>query len=198
MTHRHVVWALLGLSVGSCARAPIPVPVAVQRIAVFPPNNQTGDPLLVAAGTALEGYTFATERVTVPDLLAAEARTQLTRRGFALVDPRAVDSATRNAVPSSVQDAAAIATRNKIDGAVLYTVVRQWEPDNAFQPRTVVAAVEVSLVDAASGRVLWSAEHPARPIQTDGAISVGQAYGMAARMVMEQLLLPLTPAHAGR
>ena len=37
MKRRDVLWALVGLCVGSCVRAPVPAPVAVQRIAVFPP-----------------------------------------------------------------------------------------------------------------------------------------------------------------
>ncbi|HUL97977.1 MAG TPA: hypothetical protein VLU24_00770 [Mycobacterium sp.] len=197
MTRGQILSVLLALGVGACVRPPAPVSPAVQRIAVLPPNNQTGDTLLIAAGPVLTGYTFTTDRITVPDVLAAEARTQLTRRGFTLVDPGLVDAATHNAVPSSPQDAANMATRAKLDGAVLYTVVRQWTPDNEFEPKAVIVAIDVSLVDPASGQNLWTASHPARPVQTADAINLREAYTRAARAVMEELLAPLTPAHTG-
>jgi hypothetical protein len=197
MARGSVVWALLAIGLSACMRPAAPVTLPVQQIAVFPPNNQTGDPLVIAAGTVLEGYTFSTERVTVSDVLAAEARTQLTQRGFELVDRRAVDTATRGQIPTSPQEAASVAAKSQLGAAVLYTVIRQWEPDNAFQPRAVIIALDLTLIDPASGHILWVAVHPARPVPTEGSISVGEASARAARVLITELLAPLTPGRAG-
>jgi hypothetical protein len=51
-------------------------------IAVLPPDNQTGNPLFVSGVSSLDWSAFDAEPVTVGDLLAREARSQLTERGF--------------------------------------------------------------------------------------------------------------------
>ena len=99
MKRRHVcISALLFFALASgCALSPTssmqPVPAA--RIAVFPPNNETGDPLLVSGASALERYVLRTDRVTVPDILASEARLQLEQDGFIVVSPVLVDAAAQ-------------------------------------------------------------------------------------------------------
>jgi hypothetical protein len=129
----------------------------------------------------------------VPNALAAVAGVQLARRGFVVMQPLEVEAAIGAPAPDSPQAAAAAAAKHGIGGAVLFTEIRLWEPDNHYQPRFIIASVGVQLVDVASGRVLWSADHPSRPVGTPGAINFGQAYAIAAETLMEQLLAPLTP-----
>jgi hypothetical protein len=50
-----------------------------------------------------------------------------------------------------------------------------------------------TLIDASSGRVLWSADHPPRPVRTPGVINLGDAYWLAAHKLMTDMLAPLTP-----
>ena len=67
----------------SCALSPgaPPLPTTAQTIAVLPPNNRTGDPLLVESASFLHPSADRPGRVTVPDVLAAEVREQLAQRG---------------------------------------------------------------------------------------------------------------------
>ena len=45
---------LAAVCVGACVRIRVPAPQPVRTIAVFPANNRTGDPLLIAGGSFLE------------------------------------------------------------------------------------------------------------------------------------------------
>ncbi len=183
---------LLGLSalLAGCLRAGIapPPPNVASSVAVLPPNNRTGDPLLVAGGSLYEKYIAETERITVPDVLAVEARRLLERRGIRVADARSTSEATKGRVPESAAQAAEIARQGKLEGAVLYLEIRHWEGDAPIHPSYVIAGVRVSILDVASGRVLWSAERRASPVATPGEVTVGSAYVTAARKVMEELL----------
>ncbi len=190
---RHVAWLLL-LVAGACARpAPPPPPDMVRTVAVLAPANRTGDPLLVAGTSFLEKYALRSDRITVPDVLASEARLQLARRGFIVVSADQVESATQGRAPGSAEAAAEIASRAKLAGLALYLDVRRWEPDAPTHPSFVVVGVTASLVDPASGRVVWSMERPTSPVATPGEVALGPAYVTAARKVMEELLAPLGP-----
>jgi TolB-like protein len=187
--------AALLLVLSACRPAPSPPPLDLPRtVAVLPPTNRTGDPLLVAGTSFYEKYVRPTDRVTVPDVLAAEARVQLARRGFSVVPPETVDAATGGRAPDSEAAAAELAARGKLEGAVLYVEVRRWEPDAATQPSFVIVGLAASLLDAASGRVLWSAERRVAPVATPGEVALGAAYVTAARKTMEDLLAPLGEA----
>src|SRR5205809_471929 len=98
MNRRPALCSLFALMALSCARPPAPTPApspaSVRAVAVLPPNNRTGDPLLVAGASFFEKYVARTDRITVPDVLAAEARFQLARRGFTLIAPETVEAAT--------------------------------------------------------------------------------------------------------
>jgi hypothetical protein len=161
-------------------------------VAVFPPNNRTGDLLLIAGASFYEKYVARTDRVTVPDVLASEARRQLARRGFTVVPPALLDAMTGDHAPAAAQDAAAGAARNKLDAAVLYIEIRRWEVDVPVHPTFVIASVAVTLIDP-DGRVLWTLDHPSRPVATPGVVNLGDAYTIAAQRLMEEMLSALRP-----
>src|SRR4029077_11964211 len=95
----------------SCPPPPTapPLPATVQTIAVLPPNNRTGDPLLVESVSFLHPYADRPGRVTVADVLATEARAQLARRGVKVMAPEAVTAAIGNQTPRSPEEAADLA-----------------------------------------------------------------------------------------
>ena len=181
------------LLAGACARpvAPPPPRDLIRTVAVLPPNNRTGDPLLVAGASMLEKYALASDRVTVPDVLASEARLQLAHRGFTVVPPDEVERASQGRAPGSPQAAAEIAARAKLAGVALYIEIRRWEPDAPTHPAFVLVGLGASLVDPATGRVVWSAERPTSPVPSPGEVALGPAYVTAARKVMAELLAPL-------
>ena len=164
------------------------------RIAVFPPNNRTGDLLLVSSASALERCVLRTDRVILPDVLASEARLQLEQYGFTVVSPDLVDAATRDLQPGSPRETADLAARAGIQAAALYIDVRRWDPDAPTHPAYVIAAVEATLLEPGTGRVLWTETYGARPVATPGVVVLGDAYVTAARKVMEDLLGSLRPA----
>jgi hypothetical protein len=177
-----------------CARPPAPPPADMPRtVAVLMPANQTGYPLLVSGASALERYAFPTDRIGVPDVLAFEARLQLAIRGFTVVAPEVVEAATGNRAPGSPSAAAEIAAHGKLDGLALYLDIRRWDADAPTQPAFVIVDVTASLVEPVTGRVVWSNAIGTRPIRTPGEVTLGGAYGTAARKVAERLLAPLGP-----
>lgn len=181
------------LVVAACARSPTPpaAPTVVHAVAVFPPNNRTGDELLVEGGSLLERYAFHTERVTVADVLAAEARRQLAARGVAVIAPAIVDAAVADYAPRTAETAARQAARNHIEADVLYLEIRRWEPDAPFQPGRIIVSLAATLIDPADGHVVWSAAPPSRPIATPGAVTLGAADVIAAEHAIDDLLAPL-------
>ena len=167
------VWLAM-IVAGACTRpAPAPPPDIPHTVAVLAPINETGDPLLVAGASFLEKYALATDRVTVPDVLASEARVQLARRGFTVVSSEELGNGA---------------------GVKLQLDVRRWEPDAPTHPSFVLVGMGATLVDAASGRVVWSADRRTAPVATPGEVALGPAYVTAARKVVEEMLAPLGPA----
>src|SRR5689334_23383817 len=163
--------AAVVLLVGACARpVPAPPPGIPHTVAVLAPTNETGDPLLVAGASFLEKYALATDRVTVPDVLASEASLQLARRGFTVVSREDI----RNG-----------------GGLVLGLDVRRWEPDAPTHPAFVLVGIAAKLVDPGTGRVVWSVERRTSPVATPGEVALGPAYVTAARKVVAELLAPL-------
>jgi hypothetical protein len=106
MNHR-VLCVLALLCIAGCVQPLAPAPEPVRTIAVFPPNNRTGDPLLISGTSFVEQYILDTQRYTVADALRVEAGTQLEQRGFAVVDPQMLSTATNGKAPASVLMAAA-------------------------------------------------------------------------------------------
>jgi hypothetical protein len=179
----------------ACAAPTAPAPPAdIDRtVAVLQPANETGDPLLVAGTSALEKYALRSDRVTVPDVLASEARLQLEHRGFTVVPAAQVEGATHGRAPGSPQAAAEIASRGNLPGLALWVDVRRWEPDAPTQPAFVLVGLTASLVDPETGRVVWSAERRTKPVPTPGEVALGPAYVTAAEKAMAELLAPLGP-----
>lgn len=195
MNHRSTLYGLLALLLAACTLPSVP-PLApamesIHTIAVFPPNNRTGDPLLIAGTSFAEKYVLPTERYTVSDALAVEVRTQLARRGFNVVASELVDTATAGQTPSSAHDAITAAVRNHVEGTVLYVEIKRWEADVPYHPTFVIASVTITLLDPSTGSVVWSTDHPSRPVPTPGVISVGDAYSVAAHTLVTELLAPL-------
>ena len=189
---RHWLWLML--LAAACGRTAPPPPADMARtVAVLAPANRTGDPLLVAGTSFLEKYALKSDRITVPDVLASEARLQLARRGFAVVSSEEVATATQGRAPGSPEAAAEVASRARLAGLALYLDIRRWEPDAPTHPSFVLVGLTASLVDPATARVVWSAERKTSPVATPGEIALGPAYVTAARKVVEEMLAPLGP-----
>lgn len=195
MNHKRVSWLLLSVFALNCARAPLPSPppAPVGRIAVLPPNNRTGDPLLVASDSFWNPYAAGSQRVTVADVLAAEARSQLERRGFTAASADAIEAAVGKFFPGSPQEAAELIARSNLADTALWIEITRWEPDMMFHPKVVLVALEASLIDAATGNIVWTMHRSLRPTPTPGAVSLWAAYMIAAREVVEELLSPWGP-----
>ena len=192
MTFRSTLSAVLALSSVACTQLPAvtPVPLTGRILTIFPANNRTGDPLLIAGASFSEKYVLPTERFTVADVLVAEARTQLVARGVTIL-PAPLDPVRGVRTPSSAQDAATLAAGQRLDGLACYIEIRRWEADASYHPTFVIASVMVALVDPSTGQVVWSANHPSRPVPTPGVVSLGDAYAVAAHTLMMEMLAPL-------
>jgi len=126
--------------------------------------------------------------VTVADVLAAEARSQLERRGFTVVAADAVAAVVGEAPLNSPQEAAELVARSKLADAALWIEITRWEPDMLIHPKLVLVALEASLIDTATGHIVWSVHRPLRPTPTPGAISLWTAHLIAAHDVVAELL----------
>jgi hypothetical protein len=176
---------------------PVPPPPAhlPPAIAVLPPNNRTGDPLVVAGTGLIDRYIRHAEQVTVADVLFSEARFRLQEQGFGVTSWRGVQTFLRDRVPTSPASAAELARQGGLTGNLLYLEIRRWEPDAPMHTAFVIVDLAVSLVDAATGRVIWERERRAAPVPTPGEIRVESAYVTAARKVIAEMLAPLRPEH---
>src|SRR5215831_3147393 len=116
MISRRFLLLLLPVLTLSCVApsSPPPLPATARTIAVLPPNNRTGDPLLIESASFLHPYTDRPGRVTVADALATEVREQLIRRGVTVTDPAVVTAAIGKQMPQSPEEAADMAVRGKL------------------------------------------------------------------------------------
>jgi hypothetical protein len=188
MTARATVAALAALLAACSPAAVAPPPSTVRTVAVLPPSNRTGDGLLVTGSSFLEKYAFATDRVTVGDVLAAELRATLAHRGFAIVRPELVQSATEGRPPGSPEAALEIARHGHLEDPVLFVAIDRWEPDAATHPAFVIVALDAALIDPQSGAVLWQAHRRASPIATAGSVTLATAYETAAEKAANELV----------
>jgi hypothetical protein len=188
---------LLTVLVLGCTRAAIspPPPTTVRAIAVLPPNNRTDDPLLVASDSFWDPYALRSKPVTVADVLAAEARLQLERRGFSVVSSEEVKKVVGSRPPADPQEAAELAAQGQLSGSVLYIEIIRWEPDMRIRPAQVLVALKASLIDTTTGQVVWTGHHALQPVPTPGAINLWNAYMIAAHDVVANLLSPWGPEH---
>jgi len=195
MTRSRRVSCIVLLVAAGCARPAPPPPRDLPRtVAVLAPHNETGGRLPVAGSSLLERYAFDTRPVSVPEVLAAEARLELTSRGFTVVPADVVAEATGNRSPATAESAADMAKGAHLDGAALFIDLRRWEPDPPTEPRIVIVNLVVTLVDPSSGRTLWTNRWATRPVRTAGEVTLGSADIAAARTVIEAVLAPLVPA----
>jgi len=184
---------LLLIVCASCAHRPAPPELRPdQPIVVLPANNRTGDPLLVSGASLIDRYALHSDRITVGEVLAAEARFQLGERGLRVASHEAIAAATRGRVPQSAAAAAEIA-KGKLDGLVLYLEVRHWEPDAPIHPSFVIVGMSASLVDPASGTVVWQLDRRSAPVATPGEVTLENAYETAARKVIAEIVSALAP-----
>jgi len=193
MISRRFLLLWLPLLTLRCARSPNapPLPATVQTIAVLPPNNRTGDPLLIESASFLHPYADRPGRITVPDALATEVREQLTRRGVQVTTPEVVTAAIGQHTPQSPEEAADLAARGKLEGSALYIEIRRWEAEmSPTHPQRILVALEVRLIDTATGQAVWTAHLPLRPVPTLGVVTRWRAYMIAARKVTEELFAP--------
>jgi len=182
---------LLSILIMSCARPPIsPPPASVfsENIAVLPPSNRTGDPLPFSS--SFWDLFGSSPDVTVPDIVAAEARLQLRQRGLVVLSPEAVEAAIGTHPPGSPEEAANMAVHSKLEGNFLYIEIKRWEPGDlsTVRPKEILVALEASLIEGTSGRVVWITHWPLRPVPTPGAINSSGADLIATHTVVEQLL----------
>ena len=110
MNNWYGVGMLVSLLVCGCTAHPISPPrvAPAQTIAVLPPNNRTDDPLVIAGDIVWDLFAHRSRRVTVTDVLAAEARAQLKQQGFTVVPPTVVEEAIGDHTPNSLEEAAAL------------------------------------------------------------------------------------------
>jgi hypothetical protein len=193
MKDRRLLW-LLSVLILSCTPMPVspPLPTIVRTVAVLPPINRTGDPLLVSGASLLEKYVFRTQAVTVGEVLVAEVRMQLAHRGIIVVPAEKVEAAIGAQTPNSPKEAADLAARSQLEGDVLYIEIKQWQlpSEEAFHPRVVLVSLEASMIAVATGRIVWTAHLPLRPIPTSGAVTRADAYMIAARQVAKEVFAP--------
>ena len=188
MRNSRLLWLLLPLL--GCAQllAAPPPPLATDMVAILPPNNRTGAPLSLARTSFGDLYAAPAESVTVADMLAAEVRAQLMRHGLSVVAPNVVEFALDNHTPSSPQEATELAVQGKLEGSALYLEIQRWEPDIPTFPTFVSVALGATLIDSATGRVIWTYHRPARPVPMPGAVSQWAASQLASYKVVEELL----------
>ena len=172
MRARGLVGLVLATTLLGCSRPPSlpPPPGGVRRIAVEPPANRTGSDLVVD-GPGLLQRVLKQDVATVPDLLAEDLRTALTRQGFRVVTPGTKD------VP------------------VLRTEILRWQP-YAADYDTVTVGLVASLLEPGSGRELWKASRPDWVVATYGAGSRREATMAASAAIAEALVEGWQPAAA--
>lgn len=118
---------------------------------------------------------------------------QLERRSFSVVSAEAVEAAIGSHTPGSPEEAADLAARGKLEGSALYLEIKRWEMDMPLHPKRVLVALEASLIDVATGRIMWTAHYPLRPVPTPGAVTRWAADMIAAHEVAEEMLAPWGP-----
>jgi hypothetical protein len=184
---------VLGCLTGCASSAPAPAAHLGRTIAVLPPNNLTGDPLVVAGTGLIDRYVRHAERVTVADVLLSEARFQLEENGFEVADRHRVETALGGRVPESPDAAGELAAQGGLKDLVLYLEIRRWEPDAPMHPTFVIVGLAARLIDPSTGTIVWQEDRRPAPVPTPGELMVQSAYVTAARKVIAEMLAPLEP-----
>lgn len=192
--HGLVVLLLLLLPLAACTRlVASPTPHDVDTIAVFPVDNRTGRDLFADAPPISGFFGYPTRpRVTAADILTDEFARGLAARGFRVTAPPPSPEGEPAAPVGSAAEAARRLADAKLDADGLYIRLRRWNPTSASHLVYVDVMLDATLV-APDGRVLWTAELPATPIDGGGASSVALGYPEVARRVVERVIENLRP-----
>ncbi|HVO96147.1 MAG TPA: hypothetical protein VMT22_25045 [Terriglobales bacterium] len=177
-------WVTAALLGATACTPPLvaPLPQTVRRVAVLPPFEQGQSD--AGAPDALAGLPSR----TIGDLLAQQAIRRLMEKGFDVVAPGLVQTATKNRPPTSPQSAAQIMCEAHLDAAALFIDVRRWQPAmSGMKTDAIIVALDVMIVDPCSGAILWEAHRPSRPVPIYGAMLTGQANVFAAEAVMREI-----------
>jgi len=151
----------------------------VRKIAVFPVQNATGQPLILYSGKgslveraatsliddkkglALGGKNVANPQY-VPQLLSGEAGALINERGYEVIDPRLVEreyfrisNHTKEVTPFELS--LSIPT-----DAFFVITVTQWNAEDFIPSGAVSAAFDLVLVRANDGETLWKKSVPKR------------------------------------
>jgi hypothetical protein len=185
---------LVSLLYGCPKPAAVPAfPHGVRDIAVLQTSNQTGDLLRVEQGGVLN-LVFSVPTVTVPEILDGTLREELRARGFTVTNAATVSAAVGNTPPTSLQEAIDLAKSGSLAATALFLMLQQWEPALGPTNNFVNVAFEAWLIEAPSGRIIWTYRHPLRPVLTQGMPNVGEAYAAAARRIADELVANWQPS----
>ena len=190
MSRTGLVFALLG-ALGCTPAVVAPPRQAVHRIAVLPPYSVRGNDFPTQAGAS---DALGPRQMTVGAVLAEQARGQLAAKGYTVVDPGVVQVATKDRLPTSPQEAAAIAEQAHLDATAMYIEVLVWEPNwVGMKTDSVIVALNVMLIDPQTGAILWQVHRDPKPVPLYGTLLTGQANVFVAETVMREILAPLRP-----
>ena len=159
----------------------------VRRVAVLPPYYR-GAADTRTAGTNSDLLRSLSQ--TVGDVLAQQARARLATKGFDVIEPSVVRLATEGRVPTSAQMAEQIMEEANLDAAALYIDVRRWEPtpcERGMKADGVIVALDMMMVDAKTGTILWQVHRPSRPVPLYGVVLTGQANVFVAETVVQEV-----------
>lgn len=184
-----LVSALLGAA-GCAPTVVTPMPQSVGRIAVLSPYRPGAADARADTVSGLPGLPSR----TIEELLAEQARIRLAEKGLDVVEPSVVNLATGGRVATSPQMAAQIMEEAQLDATALYIEVRRWEPtpsDRGMKADGVIVALDVTMVDPKTGKVLWEVHRPSRPVPLYGVVLTGQANVFVAETVMRDVFARL-------
>jgi hypothetical protein len=188
---------ILGTLIGPFACTPrvaLP-PNTVRPIAVLPPCDATGGPL---GGRDTSITTYGAPVESLGDVLASAARDEIARRGFQVLDPGVVESASGRRVPASPEMAAEIIASTHLDATALFIRVRRWEfAYPTLRTNEIIASLDAVLVDPTTSKVVWETHRPVKPIQLHGELVGGQANVVAAQELMQEVFASLGPRRPG-
>jgi hypothetical protein len=184
-------------AIGCTSTVVTSLPPTVRRVVVLPPYRLGG---AETRPTATESELLGLPSRTIEDLLAQQARAQLTAKRFDVVEPSTVKLSTKDRVPTSPQMAAQIVEQAQLDATALYIEVRRWEPmpsERGMKADGVIVALDVMMVDPKTGAILWQVNRPARPVPLYGVVLTGQADVFVAETVMKEVFAQLESRKPG-
>jgi hypothetical protein len=180
---RRSTLVLLGLLIAACAghrppAPPDPLPAVVLLPIADPPNRS-------AVRGVFTFYSWIAEtRAAVPAQLAESIRRELQARHIAALAPSG-----ETIIPAAtLRQATAAVLASGLTAPALFVEIGKWEAENTDFPAFVDVALEATLVDPGSGRILWTTRHDAGPVATRGATSLAAAYQRAADEVAAWLV----------